>query len=663
MPSTTLTIDQIEISPLNVRTFRPDAEDTAALEASILADGLMNPIVVHPMMGRRGKWGAVAGGRRSRAIRALVTRGDLPKDFAVKVDIREGLSDAELIEVSIAENLIRKDLRDHELYAAIARAKAKGHDPETIARQLGQPNVAVIRRWARLGELAKPVFAAFVEGVISEEVARAFAATADVELQTSTFERLKVEGNLFGNIVRAALKVGDREEARLLTFVGEGIYRAAGGGYELDLFADLEPDRGRVTDPGLLRKLADEKLASIREQVRDTTGEPILRFVPEPPRTEWGDAPDYQLQITPKRNGYKLALPAAARGKGPIVAHIAIDKGGEPVVTYWWASRKAKFGQEKEPRANVGPLPSAPPRIGNAINSSIDMGQSKTLADAAIKDEAGLSQDMVQVFRSLRKQILRALLIDDARTGGDVAVDYLVWAQLRMVASADGRAAHSSQIGMRSISTGYESGVSGALERIHSALGEQPAGRTIAQALLELQAQTFFTSENLDEAFLDYRCSADSLKRLAAAVVAGLALERSLNATGYDRTPHDTVVLQMLPPAAFVPGFIDRAVRRHWLPTEQLLGQLPKSAQLTIAAEFVDEPTLTAWGKVRAAELTHLVVRVVTGASPSIRADKREEAERWVHPLLRFEPPTPGPDDEEDSGANDVAAPLAEAAE
>lgn len=86
MPSTTLTIDQIEISPLNVRTHRPDAEDTGALEASILADGLLNPIVVHPMLGRKGRWGAVAGGRRTRAIKALVGRGDLPRDWPSLLD-------------------------------------------------------------------------------------------------------------------------------------------------------------------------------------------------------------------------------------------------------------------------------------------------------------------------------------------------------------------------------------------------------------------------------------------------------------------------------------------------------------------------------------------------------------------------------------------------
>ncbi|HET9512085.1 MAG TPA: ParB/Srx family N-terminal domain-containing protein [Sphingomonas sp.] len=109
MSSTTLTIDQIDISPLNVRTYRPDIEDTTALEDSILERGLIQPIAVHPMKGSK-RWGAIAGGRRTRAIKALVARGALPRDWAVPVTQHVGLSDAELIEVSINENLIRRDL-------------------------------------------------------------------------------------------------------------------------------------------------------------------------------------------------------------------------------------------------------------------------------------------------------------------------------------------------------------------------------------------------------------------------------------------------------------------------------------------------------------------------------------------------------------------------
>ena len=137
MSSTTLLIDQLCLSPLNVRTYSPDAEDTAGLQASILADGLINPIAVHQMKGSKTKWGAVAGGRRYRAIKALIGNGDLPADYQVRVNVLDGLNDAELIEHSITENLVRRDLRQHELYAGVARAAARGHGVEQIAKGIG----------------------------------------------------------------------------------------------------------------------------------------------------------------------------------------------------------------------------------------------------------------------------------------------------------------------------------------------------------------------------------------------------------------------------------------------------------------------------------------------------------------------------------------------
>lgn len=652
MPSTTLTIDQIEISPLNVRTHRPDAEDTGALEASILAEGLLNPIVVHPMLGRKGKWGAVAGGRRTRAIKALVGRGDLPAGWPVKVDVREGLSDAELIEVSIAENLLRKDLREHELFAAIARAKAKGHDPETIARQLGQHDVAKVRRWARLGELAKPIFAALVAEEIALEVAAAYAATSDTALQLAVFERIKAEGRYHtAHTVRTALKVGDREEARLLTFVGEAVYRAAGGSYELDLFADVEPDRGRVTHPDLLRRLVEEKLTTVRDQVRVGVQDTGLRFIAEPPQTDYG-TPDHQLQVTPKKTAAgTLILP---EGKaGAVVAHIAIDAGGEPVVSYWWESRKAKYGSEPA-EAKKAPVSAGPLREGIGINDLASPGEAKR-AIAIVKEEEGIAGDSLQVVRSVRKKTLGAMLVENARAGDDVATDYLVWAQLRMLAGDYGERVGQAQVGLRSIQTGFEAGVSGALERIHAELKAQPATRTIADAVLELTRQTFFTGPDLGDAFLDYRASSSRLKQLAAAVVVGMALERSLNTPGFRLAAHDAVAAEIIGP-----GDPDEVVRRHWQPTSSFLGALPKAQLLAIVEPLVDAKTHAAWAKLKTAELVEEAAGVLAGTHPSLRTDAREAAARWVHPLLRFDPPPRDPEPDEDHNANGS---LAEAAE
>ena len=65
-------LSKLQVSPLNVRTNKEDTTDTAALEASILAHGLIEPLIVHPMAKPKGHYGVFAGGRRLRAMHRLL---------------------------------------------------------------------------------------------------------------------------------------------------------------------------------------------------------------------------------------------------------------------------------------------------------------------------------------------------------------------------------------------------------------------------------------------------------------------------------------------------------------------------------------------------------------------------------------------------------------
>jgi ParB-like chromosome segregation protein Spo0J len=612
MSSTTLTIDQLRLSPLNVRTYGPDANDTEALQASILAEGrLINAIAVHAMRGKpRGSvqtWGAIAGGRRYRAIKALIERGDLPADWPVPVtQLDPKLTDAELIEYSITENLLRRDLRDHELFAGVARAAARGHAPDTIARNLGQPDVTKVAKWLRMGQLAQPVFAAFSEGRITLDQARAFAATGDADLQAATFTR-------FGRLdvhqpspaeIRRAMAFGDAIARRELLLVGDDAYRAAGGAFELDLFAEDAEERGRVTDRALLSRLVDERLVGVRDQVRVTTQRRELRFVPEPPQNDYGT--DHQLSVTPKRlSSGTLELP-----EGEIVAHITIDASGEPIVSYWWASRTAKYGSEK-PKAEPITTP-----IGDAIK---DAYQAQPRANAAIRQEEGLSADAVFAMRAVRKAIMRAGFVDDAQQGGEVGLDYLVWAQARQVLAEKS----PPKIGMWRISGDNTVGTSQdgfALARDHVAA--TPASRITAAALQALTQERFFTEPDLVEAFRAYRIAHPVTKATTAALVAGFALDRSLNGTGYEIPIHDELARQ----AAFDS---DQDVRDYWQPTADMIDLFPKEQRRGFAEPFVSAGDFATWAKLKSSELTAAVVRVLTRPGGS--------GARWVHPLLRFQ--------------------------
>ena len=609
MSNTTLTIDQLCLSHLNVRTYSPDAEETSGLQASILADGLLNPIAVHPMKGSKTKWGAVAGGRRYRAIKALIKNGDLPADYRVKVTILEGLSDAELIEQSITENLIRRDLREHELWAGVARAASRGHGVEQIAKGIGQPDVAKVNRWLRLGRLAKPIFEAFRAGEMSAGQASAFAATEDQPLQLVTFERLSPINPTHPTPaeIRKAMKVGDARAQRELAFVGVDTYRNAGGRFEMDLFADAAEERGRVVDEGTLQQLVDDKLAIVRAEVRTAVARPDLRFIPDQPKDQW-DNVDHQLLAKGKpRAGGGLELP-----EGDIVAHVAIDAEGAPVISYWWASRSAKFGSEK-PAAAAAIVPATP---APAAGESAFAGHQRAAAE---EQDDGLSKDSTFALSAVRKVILRAAMIDDAKQGGTVGLDYLIWAQARALLQTGYR---RDKLGMRIISGDALTGVSHdalALARDHVA--DAPAGRIAAHTVLTITQQDFFTEDDLEAAFLAYSDASAEMKSLTAAVVAGVALERSLETAEHRCAIHNAVALEA--------GITQEGlIRDYWTPTGDMLDMFSKKHRLAIAEPFVDVPTVAAWAKAKSADLTTGVLAVLT------RAGGRGLA--WVHPLLRF---------------------------
>lgn len=394
----TFVIGELCVSPYNVRT---DGRAIGALEqlkSSLLKRGLLMPLVVHPLKGNAKKFGAIAGGRRYRALKALIEDGKLPADYPIDAVVREGMTEAELIELSTAENVVRRDLYAYETFYALARARRRGSSFEEIAETLGQ-DVDWVKKGARLGMLAEPIFKAFAEEKISLEAARAFAATEDTKLQLAVYEAFQQQPRHQQTpaMIRSLMKVGDSELTRLLHYVGEQVYRCEGGRFELDLFADSGDDRGVVLDEGLLRELANAKLDRLRATIRARAGREQLRFAPSPPENDFGQD-DRSLLITPpaqplsaedeqrlaelgedqarledaswqyrdRRTGRMLpgceeaiatinavydpndAEIEAIENKRPIVlpvgdviATIDIDDSGFADVRFWWSSRKA----------------------------------------------------------------------------------------------------------------------------------------------------------------------------------------------------------------------------------------------------------------------------------------------------------------------------------
>ena len=600
MTARSFTLGELCLSPLNVRTNEEDANTTEALESSIEEDGLIFPLIVHPMPQEgsgAGLYGVLAGGRRFRAITRLIESGRFVPDWPIDCIIRD-VGPGQITKLSLAENMLRRQLRPYEVHAAIAKAQERGASIDEIAASIGQ-RVLWVRQQMRLGSLAPEIFTEYAEGRLDADQAAAYAATEDQDLQRATFAHFRGHIGLKHDdrAIRAFLKVGDREGERLLAFVGPVIYRAAGGRYELDLFAD-GPERGRIADEQLLRKLAEEKLAEIRAALRIRAGRDDLRFQAEPP--QFGGTPDYALEIQPTEMKIAGTL-ALMVPEGDIVATLSIDDDGEARARWWWASRKAKAAASKAPPTS----PPAPRSPGSAISTPAFQGEPEL--------PRGPSFEALTVARTVRREILRALLVEEANNGdGDpLAMDYLVWGQLRQVINGDG--AHVT--GLLGDGEAIEHDATGLAARHLRAI---EAHRRWNDAIEDIAQRPFITEPDGSIAFAHYVSASLPVRARAAAVLVGLMLARSANADGLRISVHDRLA-DLADVTRDAPAILAR-------PTPEFLGLFPKADRLALVQPHVD-----------ASELRHISILRDREISRAI-AD-RLSAIDWVHPLLAFPEP------------------------
>ena len=248
----------------NVRTRvgdRASEQADAELTASIRAQGLLENLVVVP----RGKtqYGVVAGGRRYRALKALVEAGDIPKDHPVSCLV---IDRERAAESSLAENVVRIAMHPVDQVVAFSRLAKAGSTGEQIAARFGVSERTVQKR-IRLGSLPDEILAAYRDGRINADTAEAFATTGDTDFQRSVFEALSHAGQLYGHAVRHALaERHTRSDSPAALLVGLDAYRAAGGTTEDPLFDD---DYVAILDPDLMQKLALDRLGQQAEKYAD----------------------------------------------------------------------------------------------------------------------------------------------------------------------------------------------------------------------------------------------------------------------------------------------------------------------------------------------------------------------------------------------------------
>lgn len=244
-------LNQLVTSPRNVR--RTDRKsDIEALAASILSRGLLQNLCVAPREGDRFE--VDAGGRRLAALKLLAKTGAIAKDWPVPCCV---VAREEGREISLIENFHRVAMDAIDEVDAFAALVADGSTPDEIAQRFGVTRRHVDQRLALSG-LSPKIKAAWKRGEVTLDAARAFCLVSDHAQQDAVFRSLG-RPITHASTVRARLMDGRvRISDRLARFVGLEAYEGAGGKVLRDLF---DAEAVFIEDPGLLTKLAEEKLA------------------------------------------------------------------------------------------------------------------------------------------------------------------------------------------------------------------------------------------------------------------------------------------------------------------------------------------------------------------------------------------------------------------
>lgn len=151
---------------------RMDPAALEALAASIATSGLMQPLVVRPIVGAPGVYEVIAGERRWRALERL-GRTEAPA-------IVRSVPDQEAAELSLVENLQREDLNPMDRAAALQRLVEEfALTHQDLAARIGLDR-ATITNLLRLNTLDNETASHVRDGSLTAGHAKVLAGIADV---------------------------------------------------------------------------------------------------------------------------------------------------------------------------------------------------------------------------------------------------------------------------------------------------------------------------------------------------------------------------------------------------------------------------------------------------------------------------------------------------
>lgn len=175
-------IDQIEPNPLQSRTVF-QADRLQELAQSIKANGVIQPLIVRR---KGGRYQLVAGERRWRASK-LAGLEEVPV-------VVQDLSDDQLLEITLIENIQREDLTPIEVAHAFERlVRELGLSHDEIGRRTGKDR-STITNTLRLLRLPQDVQQLLAEHRLSMGHARAILGLPTENLQRQVAEKASSQG-------------------------------------------------------------------------------------------------------------------------------------------------------------------------------------------------------------------------------------------------------------------------------------------------------------------------------------------------------------------------------------------------------------------------------------------------------------------------------------
>ncbi len=258
----TVTLSQLEASAGNPRKAF-DETSIIGLAQSIKTDGLLQNLVVAKPKGRAKKFAIISGERRFRAMQYLLSQGEISQDFTVPVEVKENLTEEEILRIATIENVQRENLSPLEEANAIKILVQDGEKLDEIVSKTGLSVTTIKRRLSLLNlvDVAK-------EALANKEIDLSLAEA----LSIGTSEK---QTDLLGDILNGWIDtVSDLKEKLVgnLPTVADAIFpkEEYSGSYTTDLFSDDKTTFFNDVDEFMALQLAQaEKWAEDYRKTRE----------------------------------------------------------------------------------------------------------------------------------------------------------------------------------------------------------------------------------------------------------------------------------------------------------------------------------------------------------------------------------------------------------